>query len=145
MQEHPRPPGTQILTAHRLARVVFHGATMMVGTLGIFIWALNGGNGPAHAITLSFTTFVLFQFFNVFNARAEYGTTFNTNFFRNGKLWLALGSVIGLQVVAVYWPPAREIFSTVPLSLPDWLAAVAVASSILVVEELRKLVWRGRP
>jgi hypothetical protein len=33
-----------------------------------------------YALTLAFTTFVLFQFFNAFNARAEYGSAFNANF-----------------------------------------------------------------
>jgi Ca2+-transporting ATPase len=141
MQADPRTPGAQILTGERLFRLTLYGATMMVGTLAVFTTALDTGD-RAHAVTLAFTTFVFFQFFNVFNARAEYGSAFNVNFLRNGKLWLALLGVLALQVVVVYWPPAQAIFATAPLALSDWGLAAAVASSVLVLDEARKLVWR---
>ena len=99
-------------------------------------------HGQPYALTLAFTTFVLFQFFNVFNARAEHGTAFNANFFRNGKLWLALASVLALQVLAVHWRPAQAIFATTDLQLGDWLLAGTVASSVLLLDELRKLLAR---
>ena len=97
-------------------------------------------SGEAKAMTLAFTTFVLFQFFNIFNARAEHGSAFNRQFFANGKLWLALAGVVLLQIVAVHWAPAQVIFDTVDLSLNEWLLATAVASSVLFIEELRKLL-----
>ncbi|HDP88446.1 MAG TPA: HAD family hydrolase [Thioalkalivibrio sp.] len=142
MQESPRTPGSQILTGSRLARLLLFGITMMVGTLLLFTYALNG-HGRDYAVTLAFTTFVLFQFFNVFNARAEHGTAFNANFLRNQKLWFALAGVLLLQVIAVHWPPAQAIFGTTDLSGTDWLLAAGVASSVLLLEELRKLVWRA--
>ncbi|MCA1972820.1 MAG: cation-translocating P-type ATPase [Caenispirillum sp.] len=145
MQEPPRRPGAHILTLGRLALLLFYGTVMMAGTLGVFTWALAADGDVAHAVTLAFTTFVLFQFFNVLNARAEHGTTFNANFLRNGKLWLALAGVAVLQVVVVYWPPAQAVFATVPLAPVDWLVAGAAAASVLVLEELRKLVWRRPP
>jgi P-type Ca2+ transporter type 2C len=139
MDEPPRPPGAQILSGRRLLRLVFFGVVMTIGTLGVFLYAL-GYAEPAYAVTLAFTTFVLFQFFNVFNARAEHGSAFNANFFRNGKLWLALAGVLLLQVAVVHWPPAQAIFGTTALTAADWLLATAVAASVLVLEELRKLV-----
>ncbi len=74
------------------------------------------------------------------NARAEFGTAFNRQFFTNGKLWLALVGVVGLQIVAVHWAPAQAVFDTVALSLTDWLLATAIASSTLLLEEIRKLL-----
>ena len=47
-------------------------------------------------LTLAFTTFVLFQFFNVFNARAEHGTAFNRRFFSNCQRWRLLTGVLAL-------------------------------------------------
>jgi len=140
MQEPPRAPGSQILTARRLLHLLLFGIIMTVGTLGIFAYGLSRGE-PAYAMTLAFTTFVLFQFFNVFNARAEYTSAFNRNFLRNRKLWLALGGVLLLQLVVVNWAPAQSIFSTTALSLGDWLLAALVASSVLVLEEARKQLW----
>lgn len=141
MREKPRRQSAQILTFNRLWRLVLYGATMMAGTLLLFQYA-RATQTPAYALTLAFTTFVLFQFFNVFNARAEFGSTFNANFLRNGKLWLALAGVLGLQVVAVHWPPAQTVFGTTGLQLQDWLLAALVASSVLLLDEARKLVLR---
>jgi Ca2+-transporting ATPase len=140
MQEPPRVPGSQILSGERLLRLVLYGTTMTVGTLAMFAYGL--AHGHAYAVTLAFTTFVLYQLFNVFNARAEHGSAFNRDFLRNGKLWLALLGVLLLQAVVVYWPPAQGIFSTAALAAMDWLLAALVASSVLVLDELRKLAWR---
>ena len=63
------------------------------------------------ALTLAFTTFVLFQFFNVFNARAS-AASVQRAFFDNPMLWGSLAGVVVLQIVAVHWPPAQAIFGT---------------------------------
>ena len=109
------------------------------GTLGAYAWGHTHG-GHDYAVTLAFTTFVLFQFFNIFNARAEHGSAFNRQFFSNGKLWLALAAVVLLQIVVVHWGPAQAIFDTVDLNLNDWVLSAVIASSTLLVEETRKWV-----
>ncbi|HRH82219.1 MAG TPA: cation-translocating P-type ATPase [Thiobacillaceae bacterium] len=139
MRDKPRRQSAQILTSGRLARLAMYGVTMMAGTLFMFQHGL-AAQGKTYALTLAFTTFVLFQFFNAFNARAEHGSAFNANFFRNGKLWLALAGVLALQVMAVHWPPAQAIFGTVDLRLEDWLLAATAASSVLLLDEARKLL-----
>jgi len=141
MNDRPRQADVGILSVQRLWRIGLYGATMAVGTLALYVWAMET-SGQAKAMTLAFTTFVLFQFFNIFNARAEYESAFNRQFFSNGKLWLALLAVVLLQVVAVHWGPAQAIFDTVDLSLAEWLLAIAVASSVLLFEETRKLFLR---
>jgi Ca2+-transporting ATPase len=141
MNAPPRDPKTRILTGARLLRLVFFGAVMCVGTLGLFFYGRESA-GEAYGLTLAFTTFVIFQFFNVFNARAEFASTFDGNFFRNWKLWVALLAVLVLQLVVVHWPPAQAVFDTVDLTPGDWALAFAVASSVLVLEELRKLMSR---
>ena len=143
MDAAPRAPGQAILSGARLGRLAQYGLTMAVGTLAVFWWALEE-NGEAHALTLAFTTFVLFQFFNVMNARNETGSAFNRQLFANGKLWLALAAVLALQAVAVHWGPAQALFTTVDLSPRDWMLAAATAASVLVLEEARKLAARWR-
>lgn len=142
MQDQPRRQSAQILTLPRIGRLLLYGITMMMGTLLLFWHGLETQADPRYALTLSFTTFVLFQFFNTFNARAEFGTAFNSNFFRNGKLWLALAGVLALQVMAVHWAPAQAIFGTTDLLWQDWGLAALAASSVLLLDEARKLVMR---
>ena len=79
------------------------------------------------------------QFFNVFNARSETGSAFNADFFGNRMLWIALVATLVLQAVAVHWPPASDIFGTTGMAWGDWGLAVGVASSVLLLEEVRKL------
>ncbi len=145
MSEPPRNRAARILTLPRFGRLFGYGATMAAGTLGIFAYGLQEG-GRDYALTLAFTTFVLFQFFNVFNARAERGSAFNAQFFANGKLWLALAAIVALQAVVVHWGAAQTIFGTVDLSARDWGLAALVSSSVLLLDEAWKLLrrWRKR-
>ena len=101
MDEPPRRTDAHILTLPRLGRLLTYGATMAVGTLALFHHARP--QGEAYALTLAFTVFVLFQFFNLFNARAEHGSAFDRNFLRNGWLWTSLAAVAALQVLVVHW------------------------------------------
>ena len=88
------------------------------------------------------TTFVVFQFFNVFNARSESGSAFNAGFFRNRMLWMSLLGALALQVVAVHWLPASRLFGTTGMEWTDWGVAIGVASTVLLFEEARKLTVR---
>ena len=106
MNNPPRKMHEPILTLRRLLNLAGYGATMMVGTLGVLLWALQNRT-EEQALTLAFTTFVLFQVFNVFNARADTGSAFNRTFFHNRILWLALTGVVGLQFLAVHWLQKR--------------------------------------
>ena len=138
MNEPPRRSDARILTLPRLARLLGYGSTMAVGTLWVYLHGLQTG-GQTYASTLAFTTFVLFQFFNVMNARFDATTVFNRQLFDNRKLWLALAAVLVLQVLVVNWAPAQGVFDTVALNLGDWLLATAVAASVLLLDEARKL------
>jgi P-type Ca2+ transporter type 2C len=141
MTQPPRSPGARILTPRRFARLLGLGLVMAVGTLGVLTIALNA-MAKERALTLAFTTFVLFQVFNVFNARSERASALRRESFSNPRLWAAIGTVLALQVMAVQVGPFRDVFKTAPLSGAAWLVAVAVASSILWLEELRKLLRR---
>ncbi|MDD2863770.1 MAG: calcium-translocating P-type ATPase, PMCA-type [Methylococcales bacterium] len=139
MNEPPRGTHAQLLSLRRLAQLFFYGIIMAGGTLGILFYDLQF-HDVEHAKTLAFTTFVLFQIFNVFNARSEKGTALNRQFFENRWLWLSLISVVGLQFSMVYWEIAQTIFHTADLDVDDAILSVSVASSVLILEEVRKLL-----
>jgi Ca2+-transporting ATPase len=140
MDAPPRARDARILTAPRLSVLLFYGFVMALGTLALYAHARP--LGESYALTLAFTTFVLFQFFNIFNARAEHGSAFSAGFFANRSLWLALAGVLALQLLVVHWAPAQALFDTTDLSLADWLLAGAVASSVLLLDEARKGIAR---
>ncbi len=138
MDETPRSQDSQILSRSRLLRLVRVGAVMATGTLGVLLAARELSTAEV-ALTMAFTTFVLFQVVNVLNARVETQTVFTRHLFTNRWLWVSIGSVLALQVAAVHSPWLQPIFDTVDLSLGQWAICTAVALSVLVVEETVKL------
>jgi P-type Ca2+ transporter type 2C len=145
MNEPPRPRAEPVLPVGRIARVFAYGATMAMGTLAVLYYGLQTG-AQDRALTLGFTTFVLFQFFNVFNARNETGTAFNAQLFQNRMLWYSLAGTLALQALAVHWAPASTLFQTTGMDSGDWPLVIAVASSVLMLEEVRKRgsrAWRS--
>jgi P-type Ca2+ transporter type 2C len=144
MDRPPRDPNERLLTLRRFAVLGFLGAVMAVGTLGLLTWGLSA-LAPAKATTLAFTTFVLFQLFNVFNARLERSSALSRHSFTNRWLWMALAGVLLLQIAVVHAPPLQTIFDTADLTPAQWCLATGIASSILVLDEVRKLALRSRP
>jgi magnesium-transporting ATPase (P-type) len=90
---------------------------------------------------MAFTTLVLFQLFNVFNARSDEQSAFS-GLFRNRWLWGALLLSLGLQAAVLYAPFLQRAFDTVGLSLADWVRCTLVASSVLWLREVSKLASR---
>lgn len=113
---------------------------MMAGTLYLFSGYFEVD--IAKAWTISLTTLAVFQWFNAWNCRSETKSVFQMDFFSNRYLIGATLLVIVLQVLAVYTPFLQTILHTVPLSLTDWLIIIPIASSILIVEEVRKFLHR---
>jgi Ca2+-transporting ATPase len=91
---------------------------------------------------MAFTTFVCFQLFNLLNMRDEHASVFRRSTLRNRYLWLSIVAILGLQVAAVHAPPLQQLFSLAPLTLAQWLMCGGAASSILWLDEARKLVAR---
>jgi Ca2+-transporting ATPase len=142
MDEPPRHRSESVLPMARVLRISAYGLTMMSGTLAVLYYGIQTGS-EERALTLAFTTFVLFQFFNVFNARNESGSAFNAGLFDNRMLWLSLVGTLVLQVVAVHWTPASRLFGTSGMVWSDWAVAIGAASTILLIEEARKLAVRA--
>ena len=139
--------GEGVITRRMWAGIFFVGAVMAPGTLLVLDASLPGGliEGSAsmrYAQTMAFTTLMLFQLFNVFNARSDERSAFR-GLFTNRWLWGAFGLSLALQVAVIYVPFLQKAFSTVSLSLGDWLRCAAVASSVLWLRELSKVAIRA--
>ena len=115
--------------------------TMMLGTLYMFISNVDGD--ITKAWTISLTVLAVFQWFNAWNCRSETESVFRANPFFNLYLVGATAIVVTLQLLAVYTPFMQRILHTTSLSIQEWVMIILVASSILFVEELRKLLVRA--
>jgi Ca2+-transporting ATPase len=156
MERAPRSRGTGVLTTEDWWRLGGIGLIMMVGTLAVLdayypggiITLFATGTGPnaadeTYARTMAFTTLMMFQLFNVFNCRSSWRSAFS-GLFRNK--WLIGAVVLSLftHVLVIYVPFLQTAFHTAPLSMLDWLVATAVASTLLILMEVAKFVWRGQ-
>ncbi|MDA0371728.1 MAG: HAD-IC family P-type ATPase [Actinomycetota bacterium] len=145
MRRAPRPVSEKILTPQRWGAIVYSSVIMALGTLGVLIWA-PGPEAEAGvatvAGTMAFNTFVLFQFFNILNARSDRNSVFRRHTLTNPQLWIALVAVIVLQVGVTHVGFMQRLFDTTSISITQWLVSIAVASSVLWFEELRKAFVR---
>ncbi|MFE7629571.1 cation-translocating P-type ATPase [Kocuria sp. NPDC057446] len=146
MRRSPRPPDEALLTRGRVARILLAATVMTAGTLSVLLlddtWF--PGISAAGATALAFTTFVFFQVFNLLNVRSETRTVFRRRTFTNRAVWVALVAVVVLQAAVVHLPVLQGVFDTTALTGAQWFVAVAIGSSVLWAEELRKLVRRTR-
>jgi Ca2+-transporting ATPase len=143
MSRPPRDPEARILEPRRLAGIAGLGAWMALVTLLVF-WYGREAEGDELAVTLAFTTFVLFQAVNAVNVRTGWQTVFARRTLTNPALWGALAGVITLQVLAVQLPGLRSLFSTEPLSVGEWALATGAALTLLPVSETVRFVVRRR-
>jgi P-type Ca2+ transporter type 2C len=147
MRQPPRPAGERVITPRMWRGIALVGIVMAAGTLYVLDASLPGGlvDGAGtlpYGQTMAFTTLMLFQLFNVLNARSDVRSAF-AGLFTNVWLWGAIATSAALQVAVVYVPVLQRAFGTVALSGPDWLFCGAVASSVLWIREVSKLRIRN--
>jgi Ca2+-transporting ATPase len=147
MQQPPRPRDERVITARMWRSIFLVGAVMAVSTLLVLDASLpggfiHGGGSLPYGQTMAFTTLVIAQLFNVFNARSDQQSAF-TGLLTNKWLWGAVWLSLALQVLVIYLPVMQRAFGTVELSVADWVRCAVAGSAVLWVSELFKLL--GRP
>jgi Ca2+-transporting ATPase len=88
---------------------------------------------------MAFTTLVLAQLFNAFNARSDVRSAF-AHLFTNRWLWLSIALSVVLQCVVLYLPAMQRAFGTVPLGPMDWARCLVAASAVFWIREGTKLM-----
>jgi P-type Ca2+ transporter type 2C len=146
MERPPRPSAEHVIPSVMWSGIFLVGVVMAAGTLYVLDAALPGGlvqgaGSLRYGQTMAFTTLMLFQLFNLFNARSDEKSAF-AGLFTNGWLWGAIVLSLLLQVAVVYTPVLQRGFSTEALTASDWLRCTAVASSVLWLREIQKLLQR---
>ncbi|HEX6424495.1 MAG TPA: cation-translocating P-type ATPase [Acidimicrobiales bacterium] len=143
MARPPRGIADRVIDREMIGGVAFVGVVMAVATLltldiGLPGGMVEGSDSLTEARTMAFTTLVLAQLFNCFNARSDRVSAFD-HLFTNPLLWGAIALSVVLQVAVVSVPVLQDAFSTTSLGVADWLLCVGMASTVLWATELRKL------
>jgi magnesium-transporting ATPase (P-type) len=146
MRHPPRRITERVISREMWLGVVWVGFVMAVVTLAALDLSLAGGllggsGDIVQARTMAFTTLVLAQLFNCFNARSDRTSAFQ-DLFTNPLLWGAIALSVALQVAVVHVPFLNIAFNTTPLALEDWVACIVLASIVLWANEGKKLLER---
>ncbi len=141
MEKPPRRPNTPIINREILWSILYVSLFMAIGTLGIYTWIRQGGDAT-RAQTAAFSTMAFFQIFNALNVRSPTRSIFQVGPFSNRYLLAAVITSIGLQVLAVQAPLLQTALGTAPLGLREWGFILLVTGSILVFDEVRKVLAR---
>jgi Ca2+-transporting ATPase len=137
MRRPPRNARTGIFTRPVVILMIVGGLWSTAVNLGLFTWALRSGRGVAEAMTMTFVSLVLIQFFKAYNFRSDRQSIVHRPF---ANKWLNRAIVweLALLLFIVSFPPLHEPFGTYALSQEDWLIAICTALTISPVLELAK-------
>ncbi|HEX6229104.1 MAG TPA: cation-translocating P-type ATPase, partial [Solirubrobacterales bacterium] len=144
MRRPPRRLTERVIDREMWRGIVWVGLVMAAITLvaldlGLEGGILGGSGDIDEGRTMAFTTLVLAQLFNCFNARSDRASAFR-DLFTNRFLWGAIAISAALQVAVVQLPFLNDAFSTTPLALGDWMVCVGLASIVLWADEAKKLL-----
>ena len=141
MQRKPRDPRTGIFTRPVIILMLLGGLWSTIVNLGLYIWARNSGRSAAEAMTMTFVSLVLIQFFKAYNFRSDRHSVLNKPFANKWLNWAILFDLLFLLVI-VYVPWFHEPFGTYSLPWHDWAILVPLAFTVVPVLELAK--WMER-
>ena len=149
MRRPPRHLSDRVIDRAMWVGVLYIGLVMAAATLLTIDAQLPGGllagsRTIDEARTMGFTVLVLAQLFNALNARSSTNSAFRQPF-SNPYLLVGIAISFALQVLVVHAPIMNAAFSTVALSGRDWIVCLAVGSSVLWADELRKVAARLLP
>ncbi len=145
MKEKPRQSTDFIITKKVGRQIVLTSLIFFVVMFIMLIYCERNGSAGVdiHELTIFFTTFVMLQVWNLFNAKALGSThsAFHNMAGSMGMLFVLLLIIVG-QVLIVHF--GGRIFRTVPLSGVEWLAIIAATSTVMLVGEIVRLWKRTR-
>ena len=123
-----------------LQRMFLMSVPMAIGTLWMF--SRNYQSDLPRALTISLVLLAVFQWFNAWNCQSEKTSIFKIDLFANKLLIGATLIVASLQGLAIYTPFFQKVLKTVPIGIHDWAWIIGIALSIIIIEEIRKLLQR---
>ena len=147
MRRPPRDPRTGIFTRPVIVLILAGGLWSALVNLSLFVWALNSGRSLQQAITMTFVSLVLIQFFKAYNFRSDRHSVLHRPF---ANKWLNLAIVweLIMLVLILYVPLLERIFGTYAMSAEEWLIIAGAAITVSPVLELTKWAqrrgWFGR-
>ena len=140
MNDKPRKASDFIINKSVGFGILFCGIVFFLVMFALLVYCERRGKGgvDVHELTMFFTTFVMIQFWNLFNAKAlmSHHTAFRHFLKDKGMILVLVLVLVGQWIIVTF---GGEMFRTTPLSLHEWLLIIGSTSVVLWVGEL----WRA--
>ena len=140
MNDKPRKASDFIINKSIGFGILFCGIVFFLVMFALLVYCERRGKGgvDVHELTMFFTTFVMIQFWNLFNAKAlmSHHTAFRHFLKDKGMILVLVLVLVGQWIIVTF---GGEMFRTTPLSLHEWLLIIGSTSVVLWVGEL----WRA--
>ena len=140
MKEKPRKASDFIINKSIGFGILFCGIVFFLVMFALLVYCERRGKGgvDVHELTMFFTTFVMIQFWNLFNAKAlmSHHTAFRHFLKDKGMILVLILVLVGQWIIVTF---GGEMFRTTPLSLHEWLLIIGSTSIVLWVGE----IWRA--
>ena len=140
MKDKPRKASDFIINKSIGFGILFCGIVFFLVMFALLVYCERRGKGgvDVHELTMFFTTFVMIQFWNLFNAKAlmSHHTAFRHFLKDRGMILVLVLILVGQWIIVTF---GGEMFRTTPLSLHEWLLIIGSTSVVLWVGEL----WRA--
>ena len=149
MDRPPRDPKRGIFAAPVIILMLIGGFWSTLVNVSLFIHVLGTGSSQGldpeqvlmHAMTMTFISLVLIQFFKAYNFRSDRASVLHRPF-ANKWLNIAILWELALLVALIYVPLLQDAFGTYALTLGDWVLVLVVSGTIVPVLELAKWIIR---
>ena len=140
MKEKPRKASDFIINKSIGFGILFCGIVFFLVMFALLVYCERRGKGgvDVHELTMFFTTFVMIQFWNLFNAKAlmSHHTAFRHFLKDKGMILVLVLVLVGQWIIVTF---GGEMFRTTPLSIHEWLLIIGSTSIVLWVGE----IWRA--
>jgi calcium-translocating P-type ATPase len=145
MHRRPRAPSEGVLNRLMIQQTLVSGTTIALMAYGSFYILLNYLNlSEFEARSRLLLLMVLMENYHLFNCRSEYVSAFRVPLRRNRMLAWGVLAAQGIHIVAMFFPPAQKVLQVAPVSAHEWLIPFVIASLILAVMEVFKVIKHGR-
>lgn len=139
MKDKPRKASDFIINKSIGFGILFCGIVFFLVMFALLVYCERRGKGgvDVHELTMFFTTFVMIQFWNLFNAKAlmSHHSAFRHFLKDKGMILVLVLVLVGQWIIVTF---GGEMFRTTPLSLHEWLLIIGSTSVVLWAGEL----WR---
>lgn len=142
MERKPRDPAEPIVNKKMAVAVMIQSLALAAGTLGSFLYGLYVHDSLDVARSACFFTIVLGELLRAYSARSETVSVFRMKVFENGYLNKCVLASVAFMAASIYVPFLNPVFSTVPLTVDELLAALLFAFLPMLGGELAKLMQK---